>query len=840
MLITRKTKVPYSWAFFAQLIIVLSIYGAFVINAPFLLLIKKFIDNPAAIMGLISIEVYITLLGGPFVAWLSDRIWTRYGRRMPFVAAADFLKVIILLLMPLAPNLWVLIALRWAFGVVGDLGAPAQALIWEIVPAKQRGVSAGFMKAYMNLGNLVFFTLLLGRFDDVYFLGPFSYLTEVSGGAVMFWLAALIFLGAAIFEAFGIKETYPVGRTRLNDGRRPGEAAFLHFLRSVFRDIFAKDLLPLYLLLFANVMFGFSLGVFQPLLFTEQWGYDLQMFGNTIAIGVPLGIVLGLLGGWIADRYGKMLIVFWATVGNLSVNILYTWYVYTLPDYRPSFWEIVGFGNLAFVFGAIKGVASGPLLWEYVARNRMGAATGGIMVFNTIFRNTVALFVGVWLMWWSIWFFPQAGYNLTATFRSELARDEVEAKLREAGVDLSEFKLRPIHQYGVDGATSRRWWIHREDIRVQELFKEKENLDNRINALNRKRSSILTGEEKKEALSLQIQESRQRIRDIDQELEHLARQLEASIVDVLDGERFRPGDQLLAASFEDGQLQLRVQTIELLPEARIATLRRNLQGPEFLLRPEADESGRIRLVPDLEIQPEAAPVGELPAVALVAQTDARFMDLFRAAYSVGLGEAQAFSMSTAIMATGSGLFGRDPQAFAVSAVTAGRNADGLPEIAFTLSARGRMGLGLTVADIREALSMSDPMLGKLKADEAPSGAARCRVEVTPQDGDKSEGGFAEVSRRLGEAMDFSPAEAAFTMAVFRKLVETLAARPIYVTVPRHEIETGAAKREYEYFFSSQILQIVTDFFGIGILVLLIYLEKRGHLHRAGAEEDLKR
>ena len=136
--------------------------------------------------------------------------------------------------------------------------------------------------------------------------------------------------------------------------------------------------------------------------------------------------------------------------------------------------------------------------------------------------------------------------------------------------------------------------------------------------------------------------------------------------------------------------------------------------------------------------------------------------------------------------------------------------------------------------------MSDPMLGKLKADEAPSGAARCRVEVTPQDGDKSEGGFAEVSRRLGEAMDFSPAEAAFTMAVFRKLVETLAARPIYVTVPRHEIETGAAKREYEYFFSSQILQIVTDFFGIGILVLLIYLEKRGHLHRAGAEEDLKR
>ncbi len=126
MLITRKTRVPYSWAFFAQLIIILSIYGQFVVNAPFLLLIKKYLDNPAAIMGLISLQIYLTFIVGPLVAWLSDRIWTRFGRRKPFVAASDLLRGLFLIGMPFAPNLWTLVLLRWLYDFFSDLSTPAQ------------------------------------------------------------------------------------------------------------------------------------------------------------------------------------------------------------------------------------------------------------------------------------------------------------------------------------------------------------------------------------------------------------------------------------------------------------------------------------------------------------------------------------------------------------------------------------------------------------------------------------------------------------------------------------------------------------------------------------------
>jgi len=434
MIITRKKRIPLHWAFYAQLPLILTIYGQFVINAPFLLMMKRFIDNPAAIMGLISIEIYLTILGGPFVAWLSDRIWTRMGRRKFFQGTSDIIRGFILMAMPFAPNLWVLIGLRWLFGMVGDLGAPTQALAYEIVPPKQRGISSGFKSAFMQIGNLVFFFLVIGRFDDVYFMGPFSYFMSLSGGSIMFWMCALILLGVAVFEFSGIHEIYPPARKRLREGRKEGENVFKFFVRAFAGDVFAKDLSPLYLLLFANLMFSFGLGMFQPLLFTEQWGYSLQDMGNTVAVGVLLGIFISLLAGWLADRAGKMTVFFWCILGNLIVNLAYTAYVYFKPDFRPSLFEIILFGNLAYIFGATKGVISFPLLMEYVKRNRMGAAGAGITLFNGIFRSGIALLVGGWLFAWSWFLFPAAGYHVETHLSAEKDKAAVEAALAGSGL----------------------------------------------------------------------------------------------------------------------------------------------------------------------------------------------------------------------------------------------------------------------------------------------------------------------------------------------------------------------------------------------------------------------
>ncbi len=844
MMITRKKNVPLSWTFFPQLIIVLSVYGGYVLHAPFLLLLKKFIDNPAAIMGLISIEVYVTTLGGPFIAWLSDRIWTRFGRRKLFIVTANCATAPLLLLMLWADNLWMLVILRWLVGALGDLNAPGQALVWEVVPARQRGRSAGFLSAYMNLGNLVFFFLLLGRFDDVYFMGPFQFLTQASGSSILFWLCALLVLGMGMTTGLGIKETYPAGRTRLQDGRKPRENVFIFFVRSVFKDILARDLYPLYLLLVANVMFSFGLGMFQPLLFTEQWGYDLQMFGNTVAVGVPLGIVLSIVGGWFADRYGKMRIVLITTIGNLTVNIIYTIYVAHLPECRPSFWEIVGFGNLAFVFGAIKSASSGPLLWEYIARNRMGAASAGIGVFNSIFRNSVALFVGVWLMWWSIWFLPQAGYNLRTTFQKELNRDEVAEKLRRADCDPGAFALRPVHQRGTDGHVSRRWWIHYEDPQVQTLFNEKEKLANQISKLNNKRSSLFIKEDAKARLDEDIARMRQRTAEIEAELDTLASGLEARLASALDGDRFAPGAQILDASFNDSHLRLTVQTIEHLGVQQVSVLEKNMRGTESLLRPVTNTQGRVAYVADVEVLPLPAGSNGFPALVYQTRIDPRFFALFAAAYDAELGEQSSFALATAVMSAGGGLFGQDTGAFAIAHAEGRVISNGAGEVTFSLLPRDDAGHGIATGEVVAAIAFSDTLLAHATlAGAGPTGAHarvyRLCIPVGHSADDAHTLRYAEAMPRLQRLLP-SHTSAALALAIVRKLADVLAASPIYVTIPQHEIETGAAKREYEYFFSSQILQLSTDVFGIGILAMIAWLEKRGVLHRYGAEEDQHR
>ncbi len=848
MMITRKTKVPLVWAFYAQLILILTVYGSIVINAPFLYLIKKFIDNPAAIMGLISIEVYVTLLGGPIIVWISDRIWTRFGRRIPFAASADFFKGTVLLFMPFAPNLWVLIALRWLYGIIGDLGGPTQAIIWEIVPAKQRGISSGFKKSFMDLGNLVFFFLLLGRFDDVYFLGPLAFLKETSGATLLFWLGGLLLIGAAIFEALGVKEVYPPGRKRLSSGREPGQNVLWSFTKTIFKDVLAKDLLPLYLLLFASVMFGFGLGVFQPLLFTEQWGYDLQTFGNNIAIGVPFAVLLGLLAGWLADKYGKMEMFLFATVGNLVVNIIYTIFVFYKPDFRPTFWEIVAFGNIANIFGSIKAVVSYPLLFEYVSRNRLGSAIAGIGIFNTMFRNAVALFMGVWLMLWSIWFFPQAGFNVATTFSEEKSKAEVVERLEASGVDLTDIELRPLHQYGVDGETSKRWWIHRNDAEAKALIEEKKDLENRISNLNRKRLSILTSEAEKERLSSEIDAFRERIHEIESTLESRAAELRESVAPAFDGLRFQPGDQLVDASFsEDGRLMVLAQAIETPTEENIETLREKMKGPEHALQPSPEEGRSGIFEPEIAVAGETLAIGE-PAIRYEAIVDPRFFRLFEAALGAGMLPEDAYRFSSAVMGSLRGVFGRSGDAFKFASINAealtvtSENDDGEsieePRIRVSLALEADQVDPEMIDGLGPAIASGDAIFKDARAELFERGIM-LTLELRAPDPAAAGSPESEVRERI-DGMVNGEAARALVEVSFDKLVEVAGSGPVYITIPAHSITASYSKREYEYFFSSQIIQMATDIFGIGIVIMLLAMERRGKLHRVGAEEDQNR
>jgi len=836
MIITRKTKVPLHWTFYAQLPLLLSIYGSFVLNTPFLFLIKRFIDNPAFIMGIISLEFYLTLVGGPFMAWLSDRIWTPFGRRKFFLVFADVGRAFCLIAMPFSPNLIMLIVYRMLFSFFDNFGSMSQALIYEVVPPPQRGRLSAFFISSVQLGNIVFYFLLLGRFDDLYFMGPFASVMEFNGGSALFWIAALVLFGIAAFEGMGIKEIKPPDGKTINEGRKPGDSLFTHFLFSIFKDVFAKDFMPLYLLVFINIMFGVSLGILAPLLYTEQWGYSLQEMGNTMAIGALFSITFAMFAGWFADRFGKMLTFIIASAGSLVMNLFFAIYVMFQPDNRPSLTEIVVIGNITQAFMMIKGVVSFPLMMEYVSRSRMGAANAGIVLANNVAKYLLTLFVGIWLVWWSIWFFPQAGNNVSATFPEEIDESALREKIEAAGVPTEDLILEPLHQYGIDGKTSMRWWIHENSKQTHKLLVERKELSNKLSNEETKVESPFLGEGERAELQAGIDELKTRLDEIAASLEGDLNDLRARVLPALAGHGFEPGSQIRAAAFDSGALQLQLQSIEALDPDLIQRLEQSLEGPQYAVTANQEKGASSRWKSDISIE-SFQDAG--PNVSATLVFDEGFLAVYDPLYAATGDSRLAFEAGAIITSLQQAELGKGEQQFSLSGSEASRAGDTLTlsyELAFSDTALKRD------ASLIAAALQQESLFKTVTAEELAPNKSRLTLvlENWEEAGSRDaleQARIKEVHLRLAGLLPEEAKSHGLIAETYLRLAETLESNPFYVTIPESTPRGSYREREYEYFYSSKLLEISTDIFGFVVIALIIYLERRGVIHKYGIEED---
>ena len=600
----------------------------------------------------------------------------------------------------------------------------------------------------------------------------------------------------------------------------------------------AKDFMPLYLFMFINVMFGVSLGVFRPLLFTEQWGYSLQDLGNTIAVGVVTTVTFSLISGWFADKYGKLKTFLIATILSFFVNVFYTGYVYFQPDYRPSLLEVIIIGNVAAAIGMVKGVVTFPLMMEYVRRDRMGAANAGMGLFGALIRNMMTLFVGVWLLWWSIWFFPQAGANVEATFPEIWDRDRIESELVASGVDMTDVVIKPLHQYGIDGETSMRWWIHRNDEVTEQLLKERKNLNNELAPLETKLDSPLVSEAELTELETEISKIKARLDEIEATLEAQVDELRAEVMPVVESHLYPPGGQIIRADFENNTLSMTLQTIEPLNEEMVVELIQKLEGPQFALVEDENTESASRWRADIQVDVIRDPS---PALHVRAGMDARFIRLYEGLLDSGKSRYQAFINANALMALLRSDRGKDPKAFELTRVSGTSNPDGSARLRWTLDADPKLEADL-FADMLAEESFIDSATAT-----SDGGVIQIELALRPPDPEKdpTESEFRQqrveaVQQRLNNLWDGPEANTGLASEVVIRLSDTLDSEPFYVTVPEHTVRSNYQEREYEYFFSSQSLMIATDIIGFGIICFLLAMEKRGVVHRAGVEEDENR
>jgi len=396
--------VPWFWAVLLTGHWGVATYIEFISGVAITFKLRPLVDAPIWITLITSFNTVFNVIVGASINYSSDRVWTRWGRRRPFIMVGQAVVVIGLLTLPGVHSLGAIVAILFCYEMLRDVVTPFEPLLNEVVPPRQRGRTAAIGKIWRTAVTAFFFGVMIAQWDNTYNL-PFG--ITLRGEQVLFWGGALFALYTFIIVAFCVKETPPA-----SDWQRPQWPGFGKAVRGYFRDVFGDpQWRALYWVGLAMAIFWLGLGSLAPLLFTEQFGYSKAVYGQIVAIGTPLNIILFLpLGGWLADRIDRMLIFKWGAICTATFHLGF-YLICSAMSGPPSVLFLIIYGLISSGLSTIAAMAANPLIFDFVPRDKLGTVSSGIGVVRGVALVLINNGVGLWVTVWSKFFSEPGQYD---------------------------------------------------------------------------------------------------------------------------------------------------------------------------------------------------------------------------------------------------------------------------------------------------------------------------------------------------------------------------------------------------------------------------------------------
>lgn len=152
----------------------------------------------------------------PLVGQSSDRIWTRLGRRRPFILGGAMLASVALILMPNCPSVWMAAGLLWVLdGTINASMQPFRALVADNLPEEQGAQGFAIQSLFIGLGGTVasalpwMMTNWFGVVSDGNERGHVPLSVRLS-----FYIGAAAFMGAVLWTVISTSE-YPPAESEL-------------------------------------------------------------------------------------------------------------------------------------------------------------------------------------------------------------------------------------------------------------------------------------------------------------------------------------------------------------------------------------------------------------------------------------------------------------------------------------------------------------------------------------------------------------------------------------------------------------------------------------------------
>jgi DHA1 family tetracycline resistance protein-like MFS transporter len=340
-----------------------------------------FSDSDIYIGVFASAEMFAYIIFAPIWGYLSDK----HGKRAHYVVMGLAISSVLFVIMPMVPNYWVLVGLRFvqgAFTVAAWSLAMTMALDWA--GATDRGRTMGVLGAGMMMG-MALGAPLGGQVTDRWVEGPFFIASAVFGVALL--LAWLVLEEPLERRKKHVGERPPLSEER--DLWIPSAYGFVErFTAGFFITSFSPFLinefdfsvgqagmyLGIFFLPFALLQYPFGrlTDRYGPLPFILGGSvmYGVIMIAVTYFQPVPIAILMMLLGVLAASMLPASLIL----VGHLSVP----------STYGRAMGLFNALGSVGFAAGLLlSGVLSG--LWSYSASFTVGGISVIVVVAVTAF-----------------------------------------------------------------------------------------------------------------------------------------------------------------------------------------------------------------------------------------------------------------------------------------------------------------------------------------------------------------------------------------------------------------------------------------------------------------------
>ncbi len=165
------------------------------------------------------------LLVQPIIGYMSDRTWTRLGRRRPYFLIGAILASLALFLMPNSPALWVAAGMLWIMDASINISMePFRAFVGDMLPDSQRTTGFAMQSFFIGTGAVVASALpwIMTNWLHIPNTAPEGVIPP--SVKFSFYIGGAVFLLAVLWTVFSTKEYSPEELQAFEDFKNNGSA----------------------------------------------------------------------------------------------------------------------------------------------------------------------------------------------------------------------------------------------------------------------------------------------------------------------------------------------------------------------------------------------------------------------------------------------------------------------------------------------------------------------------------------------------------------------------------------------------------------------------------------